>query len=175
MIVRERERGNSQRTKDRGKLRFTRRGPHVQAIFADLAVLRLVQQELRAFVPGLPIDVVRYERRQIPRPELPCTCVLPCVRAIRTEGMAETHTPFPYYYQVAACPRHAQLLPKPCTQPLASLVQQQVPELPGRAYPEVLLVIDEPLALTGRGGKTNSAAQLAAEFARKGRKFVLYG
>jgi len=179
LIVRERDRGTPGRCKDYGKLRYTGGRPHVQAIFTDLASLSRAQTDLQTFVPGLPVGVVSHERRRIQRPELPCTCVLPGVRALRTESVAVAHTAFPHYGQVATCPRHAQLLPRGSAQPLDSLVQRQVlelvQELPGPAHAGVPLVIDEPPALIGRSGKTSSAAQFVAELARTGTKFVLYG
>lgn len=179
LIVRERGCGTSWRSKDWGKLRYTSGRPHVQAIFTDLAALSRAQTELQTFVPGLPAGVVRHERRRNQRPELPCTCVLPRMRAMRTESTAGAHTPFPRYYQVATCPRHAQLLPRSCAQPQVSLVQRQVlelvQELPDPAHAGLPLVIDEPAALIRRSGKTSSAAQRVAELAREGRKFVLYG
>ena len=174
LIVREHDCGNSRRTKDRGKLRYTSRRPYVRAIFADFSVLRLVQEELRALVPGLPTGMVRHERRRIQRTELPCTCGLPGARVNRTEGMAGVHTLFPSYDQVATCLRHAQLIPASCAHPLVSPVQQPVQELPGRAYQEVPLVLDELPVLIGHSGKTISAAQRVFDLAVKGRKFALH-
>jgi len=176
LIVRERERGTSQRSEDRGKLHYTSGRPHVQAIFSDPTALGRAQEELRTHVPVLPKGRVRHERRRKFRPELPCTCVLPGAKAMWGEGVAGSHTPIPSYSNVASCPRHSQLLPRPCTQLLAALIRQLelVLELPGRTPGGVPLLIDEPPVLTGRSSKSDSAARRAAKYAREGRKFALH-
>src|SRR2546423_673857 len=73
--------------KDWGKPRYTSGRPHIQAVFTDQEALTRVQAELQAFVPDLPQGVVRREHRRHSRPELPCTCVLPCPKGPRPEGV----------------------------------------------------------------------------------------
>lgn len=177
LVVRECGFNKIQRSKDWCKLRYTSGRPYVQAVFTDLTALSLAQEALHAFVPGLPAGVVRNERRQPQRPEVPCTCVLTEARAIQAVGITGTHPAYPYYSQVATCQRHAQLLPKPYARPLASLVQQVREvwhELPTTRH-GVQVMIDELPRLGNPAGKTGRMVPFAAEVGHEGRKIALYG
>jgi hypothetical protein len=174
LVVRERAGDKAYRSKDRSKLRYTGGRPFVQAVFSDQVALGRVQQDLRTFVPHLPKGVVRFERRRAQRPERPCTCVLPALRALQAGVPA-----FPHYSQVAECQRHAHLLTQPCPQPRTSLVQQQVGALvqgfPATPSSGPALLVDELPALHSRPAKSAGLATLAATLARGGAKVALYG
>jgi hypothetical protein len=174
LIVRERADGKADRSKDRSKMRYTGGRPLVQAVFPDRVALERAQQDLRTFVPHLPEGVVRLERRRAQRPELPCTCVLPALRALQAGASA-----FPHYCQVADCQRHAHLLTRPCPQPQTTLVQQQVRDVvqgfSATPSPGLSLVVDEMPSLHSRPAASARLTTLAATLARDGKKVALYG
>jgi hypothetical protein len=176
LLVRDHGHERAGRSQDGSKLRYTTGYPFVQAVFSDSTSLARAEAELRAHVPRFPTGVVRCERRRNHRPEPACACVLAEIREFKAEGAARTLTP--HYKQVAACHRHAQLLPRCCAMGARGLVQQQGQALVGGKAPAVharmAVTIDELPSIVTPPGTAGKVEALLAAVTSRGRKIALY-